>query len=63
MEVTSGSKWRSSDYSLFVVEAVKTLANDVWVEYSKADKYGFGTDQKYSCLVGAFKLRFYPVVD
>ena len=63
MEVRVGSKWRGSDYSEFVVEAVKVLAGDTWVQYARTDKFGLGTDQKYSCLSGAFTVRFSPSVE
>lgn len=62
MNVATGSTWRSSDFNEFFVEAVKKLDGDVWVHYAKADKFGSATEQKYSCLEGAFKVRFYPVV-
>ena len=62
MNVNVGSKWRSSDFKEFVVEAVKKLDGDTWVHYAVADKYGCATDQKFSCLAGAFEVRFHPVV-
>ena len=63
MDVKVGSKWKGSDYTDFVVEAVKQIAGDTWVHYAKADKFGVGTDQKFSCLAGAFKVRFHPSVE
>ena len=63
MEVRVGSKWRASDFSEFVVEAVEKLDGNTWVHYAKAGKFGSGTDQKYSCLEGAFKVRFHPTVE
>ena len=60
--INVGSKWRGSDYSEFVVEAVKVLGGDTWVHYSRVDKFGCGSDQKFSCLAGAFEVRFHPVV-
>ena len=63
MQINVGSKWRGSDYSEFVVEAVKVLAGDTWVHYAKTDKFGIGTDQKFSCLAGAFEVRFSPSVE
>ena len=62
MNVVTGSVWKSSDYSDFIVEAVRLLAGETWVHYAKTDKFGFATEQKYNCLEGAFKLRFHPVV-
>ena len=61
--INVGSKWRGSDYSEFVVEAVKLLAGDTWVHYAKTDKFGCASDQKYSCLAGAFEVRFSPSVE
>jgi hypothetical protein len=63
MNVNVGSRWRSSDYKDFVVESVKILAGDTWVHYAKVDKFGMATDQKFSCLAGAFKVRFSPCVE
>ena len=63
MNVNVGSKWRASDFSEFVVEAVKILGGDTWVHYAKTNQYGSATDQKFSCLAEAFKVRFYPTVD
>ena len=60
--INVGSTWKSSDYQDFVVEAVKKLDGDVWIHYARADKFGSASEQKYSCLEGAFKVRFYPVV-
>lgn len=60
--INVGSKWRGSDYSEFVVEAVKVLAGDTWVHYARCDKFGFASDQKFSCLAGAFEVRFSPSV-
>ena len=62
MTINAGSKWRSSDYKEFVVEAVKVLGGDTWVHYARADKFGLASDQKFSCLAGAFEVRFHPVV-
>jgi hypothetical protein len=62
MLINVGSTWRGSDYSEFVVEAVKVLAGDTWVHYARADKFGSATDQKFSCLAGAFVVRFSPCV-
>jgi hypothetical protein len=62
MKINVGSKWRGSDYSEFVVEAVKVLGGDTWVHYARADRFGMATDQKFSCLAGAFEVRFYPDV-
>jgi hypothetical protein len=61
--INVGSTWRSSDYKEFVVEAVKVLDNDTWVHYAKADKFGMATDEKFSCLAGAFEVRFHPCVN
>ena len=62
MEVNVGSTWRGSDFTDFVVEAVEKLGGDTWVHYARADKFGSAGEQKYSCLEGAFKVRFHPVV-
>ena len=62
MLINVGSTWRGSDFSEFIVEAVKVIAGDTWVHYAKTDKFGKATDQKFSCLAGAFTVRFYPCV-
>jgi hypothetical protein len=63
MNVNAGSKWRSSDYKEFVVEAVKLLSGETWVHYAKTDKFGLASDEKFSCLAGAFEIRFSPSVE
>jgi len=59
--IISGSKWYDINHSLYVVDEVSEYNNDIWVYYSKVDKYGFSSDMKYSCLIGAFKLKFISV--
>lgn len=63
MLINVGSRWRSSDFQEFVVEAVKVLAGDTWVHYAKVNKFGSASDQKFSCLAGAFEVRFSPCVE
>lgn len=60
MNVNTGSTWRSSDSTEFIVEAVEKIGGEVWIHYAKAGKFGSGTEQKYSCLEGAFLSRFFP---
>ena len=54
MNVKVGSKWNGSDYSLFVVENVDEQS----VYYAKCDHYGFASDKKFNCFIGAFLERF-----
>jgi hypothetical protein len=63
MKVNVGSKWRGSDYSEFVVEAVENLGDEVWIHYARSDKFGSAGEEKFSCLAGAFDVRFYPCVE
>jgi hypothetical protein len=49
-----GSKWKGSDYKLFVVENVDQQN----VYYSKCNEYGFASNQNYNCSIGAFLQRF-----
>jgi hypothetical protein len=54
-----GTHWRSTDFTLFVVENVQ----DGWVHYAKADKFGNATESKYNCLIDAFTHRFSEIVN
>jgi hypothetical protein len=63
MNVNAGSKWKGSDSTEFVVETVKKLGEDTWVHYARADKFGKASEQKFSCLAGAFEVRFSPTVE
>ena len=48
-----GSKWLSTDMSLFYVRGVEERSDGIWVFYENRAK-----DRTYECLIDAFTSRF-----
>lgn len=51
-----GSIYKDNTGKLFEITMVDHIADGSWVHYREV-----GTENRYNCLIGAFKQRFTPV--
>lgn len=56
--IQPGQYWTSMNRTEFYVDTVRTDESGVWIHYTNTF-----TQQTYSCLEQAFRLRFDPIVN
>lgn len=48
-----GSTWSSADGKIFVVNGIRVVEGNTWIDYQRKD-----SDHEYTCFVEAFTYRY-----